>query len=683
MSQRKKRLMILVVGVLLFFLISFVVGGYFLDKNEKNMRAYYESLCGVWSGEHSIYKIKVYRVTDAHVMASLVNRETDEETMLFAAMAKEEQSYRFELDQKWSNEFDVTLYKKKGVISIQNSSVLLEIMDAREENVKYRATMTEQTPLPKREQVSLQSYLGKETEVPESCHAFRDREGKVWRIQADVEMENSHHQYELDGINQYSLETDCENKWGEPVDSLRVSEEYKKVVYEKDGCRYTVFFGKNGLVTELSCAQIREDFRTDGEFIMQGNTLLHYEGDYIKDINLNLPKDVQTIATGAFTASHNVYKREKTPGRITLSLSPELKIEKEAFRHCGKMVLTLQEGWKIIPESVFAHMAPISNAKKRNWISINLPKSIEKLEKDAFNLDDGTVPWKDYLSGITTEEVIPVKVHNLATMREIGEGSLRGVAIIVNGMEQNPYLTTFTGGGLLKCAFSDNETFIVPENVRKLKKDAFTIIDSLYGSESNFVIKLPEKLEEIEEGAIRTAGGTPQVEADKNSKYFYSDSFGWLFSKDRTELYMAALEPYIFWGSHAYENSIDKVKQRYPKNKIIVPRRVKNIHAYAFSGVPSSGEWNSIMLPSGLEKMNRNAFCYRSYHLYFQGEIPEFYGEFSEDTLASLPPEEEGVSQYYIYVKKGNGAKFLQSLFRGQKVTEEQKKAVRDRIKEY
>ena len=64
--------------------------------------------------------------------------------------------------------------------------------------------------------------------------------------------------------------------------------------------------------------------------------------------------------------------------------------------------------------------------------------------------------------------------------------------------------------------------------------------------------------------------------------------------------------------------------------------------------------------------------------MYFEGDVPEFYGEISQETWNSFVPENEDSTPVSIYVKKRNREKFIQALLSGQNVTEEQKKIIED-----
>ena len=59
MSERKKRLGVMVVGVMFFCLIAYGVGVFFMNRSTNKMRTFYKSMEGTWSGENQEYSLEI------------------------------------------------------------------------------------------------------------------------------------------------------------------------------------------------------------------------------------------------------------------------------------------------------------------------------------------------------------------------------------------------------------------------------------------------------------------------------------------------------------------------------------------------------------------------------------------------------------------------------------------------
>lgn len=681
MSERRKRLVLTVAGVFLLCLIGYVAGVFFLKEDTDNMRTYYKGFEGVWSGEDKEYRLEVHRVTSAHIVASIWYVKSNSESVLFSAVAEDENRYRFSLDEKPANAGDSSFLKKYGTISIQGQGIQLEMTNAEGGEIKYREKFTKREPLEETKQVSLESYMEGDMDVPADCTAYRDSNGKIWSVSVVLEKAEKENEYNLNGINRYCFETDCENVWGKNTESISLDSGYKKAVYEENGCFYTVIFDPFGLVSEIHCMKELEDSKREGDFLMHGDTVLRYLGYEKQGTEISLPEHTKKLAAGAFTANECIYQNSSTEAK-KLTIPSNVEIESDAFRHCGKMNIRLSEGRKTIAEGAFAHLVPNDLFYYCSWVHVYLPESLEVIEKNAFNQDEGIVEWNDYLKGIADESSVSVVVENWDNVKEIKEGSLRGVLIKGGSFSRNRNLTYLCGDGVF-YAGGEYGDFGIPKGVKELKKGAVRLIPY---EEDIQRVYLPESLEKIEEEAIIPITQMPQMVADKKSKYFCNDELGWLYSKDKSELYSAVMKVESFFDVVGGDDGSGDILPQYHKllsgdgySRITIPDSVKNIHSYAFANMGAIAMWDKIRLPKNLEKMSRNAFCNLEYDIYLKGDVPEFYGDLSEATLDSFGIE-EGATSHFIYVKKGKRKKFLNALLAGQEVTEEQRKAMEERI---
>lgn len=671
MSERIKRLIIMVAGAVFLSLICFFLGDFSMNKNIEEMRKYYNSIEGVWSAADTEYKLEIRRVTSAHVVFSIWDKANEVKTDFFSATVEDEENrYRFSAGSMTDYFGDDGYYKKDGIISLQEGAVQLQLTTTGGKTVST-VKLTKKEPLPKKNKISLDSYLNQVAKVPDSCISFQDSEGRNWFIHA--EMTKDKYEYSFDGINRYSFETDCESRWGENHESTQINPQYKQVVYRKENQVFTVLFDQYGLVSQIECMSETENNKREGDFLMYGDTVMKYLGSYQKDTKISLPEHTKKLASGAFSVSNDV-NQNKGMGELTIDIPPNVEIEKGAFANCKRLHIRLLNGRKVIEEGTFAHLlSDEATEATSNWVRISLPTSIQRLERDAFNQMDAAQSWPDYVKGITQHKKSPVVVENAGYVKEMEENALCGAVVEGADLYRGNMMTTFPKHILIYMK-TQSSRFCIPKKVKKLKKGDFVFLhnsdigfveqgDSNIGSDwydddwFESTIKLSDELEEIEEDSILPNGEMPILIAGENSDFFVNNKDDWLFSKDMTELYATAFS--------------DRIK---------IPDSVKNIHGYALYGIDGDYaiDGENIVIPAGVQKMSRNAFYKVSSDIYFEGAVPEFYGDFSEDTLAEM----EQMSKS-IYVKRGMKRDFIHALLKGQKVTEERRKEVESKIKGY
>ena len=687
MPERKKRMIQMVAAVLFICLAAYAAGVFFLKEDTDNLRAYYKKFQGVWGGEDSGYRLEVHRVTSAHIVASIWYTESNSESVLFSAVAEGEDRYRFALEKNPVNAGDSAFLKKYGVISIQPEGLRLEMSNAEGGEIKYSETYTKKEPLPEKKQVSLEYYMENNLDAPERCTAYRDSGGKVWTVSAVLEQPEEEREYNLYGIDRYCFASDCENLWGRSTESVSLGSGFQKEVYEQDDFVYTVIFDSYGLASEVFCMKVPEDSEREGDFLMQGDTVLRYLGYEEDKAEISLPGHTKKLASGAFTTYECAYQDKETESK-TLVIPADVAIETDAFRHCGKLDIQLSEGRKQITEGAFAHLIPNHLFYTGSWVHIRLPHSLESLGQDALNQDEGTVCWMDYMRKIMTENSIadrssaPVVVESFGQLKEIPEQSLRGV-LLKGDFNRNSGLKVLDGDGLYSTK-ENGGTLTIPDDVKELKTGGVWLTDN--DKQNIQKVYLPKGLEKIEDEAVVPVGEMPQLIADKESGYFFNNDLGWLFSKDKTELYSAVMDVTAFYIEGG---GIMDMKPKYHKLlsadgylQITIPEGVKNIHSYALSNMGYLGNWYGILLPKSLKKISRNAFYGAGYDLYFEGEVPEFYADFSEITLQELTESWESQPNQ-IFVKENRKQQFIDAFLAGQDVSDSQRTLIEDKIVEY
>ncbi|MBO5485986.1 MAG: leucine-rich repeat protein, partial [Eubacterium sp.] len=540
---------------------------------------------------------------------------------IFAATMEGENQYRFALEDQPVNTGDSAFPKKYGVITIQENKARLQMAHSQDREIIYDKELTRREPLEEKKNISLTSYMDKKTDVPGDCSVGKDSKGEIKMIQNSLE-ENEYN-YNLGGINRYCFEADCENLWGNATETISLDNGTKKAIYKENGFIYTITFDSFGLVCELLCMKDSDAYRQEGDFLLDGDTVVKYLGYNGKSKEIKLPKQAKKIASGAFTQSNTVYKSLKAESS-SVYIPAEIEVERDAFRHCGKMRIILMGNWKVIPEGAFAHLVPNDLKDKRTWVHVSLPFSPVTIQKDAFNQDEGTVNWPRYIREIDSNSKSPVVVENWDSVKEVAEDSLRGITIEDDGMYRNKSLTSLTGGGILsrygEDLYDDTIMFFVPEQVKTLEKGAIQMMENDKETFPNYLM-LPEGLDKIQEEAIVPMYRIPTVKADEKSKYFMNNELDWLYSKDGDDLYTV-----VFGGDSYYDmiedgaNTIARigpVDKKYRKwfrgDAIQVPSGVKNIHSYALSGLCVTESWKEIRIPSSVKKISRNALYSENY----------------------------------------------------------------------
>ena len=187
MSERKKRLGVIVVGVMVFCLIAYGVGVFFMNRSTNKMRTFYKSMEGTWSGENQKYSLEIYRVTSTHLVASIRYLYSNSSSVIFAATMEGENQYRFALEDQPVNTGDSAFPKKYGVITIQENKARLQMAHSQDREIIYDKELTRREPLEEKKNISLTSYMDKKTDVPGDCSVGKDSKGEIKMIQNSLE----------------------------------------------------------------------------------------------------------------------------------------------------------------------------------------------------------------------------------------------------------------------------------------------------------------------------------------------------------------------------------------------------------------------------------------------------------------------------------------------------------------
>ena len=663
MSIRKKRLIIILAGVLLCAILMWVLGTYVQEQDAREFAKKCKSYEGVWVSEDEKTELTVRRVTGAHMVISLKNKESGAKLSHFAANMTVDNTYEFHYQMKmdWGKYQYVPKYgdKETGSIVLGENQIQLSIPKGENtEGWAFQGVLKKKEKLETEAVSTLTDWLGKteslEEKLQDYCGLERDESGRIYRLHALWEKEpDEYYDSYIGNINKNCFEGDCVAAFGEPEREGDLENGRRKLVFLDDTYQYTFIFNSYGLVAAGDC-QYREvpGFSRHGDFLMKGDTLVRYLGDGDSTGEIILPESTKKIATHAFTYEDNMIPWYA--GKISIVIPKDVSLEKEAFARCGKMEISFEEGRTEIEHGAFANMIGENDTGRR--VNVVLPESMKKLGEDAFAYcyEDNT----ERLMKNDTE--IPVSVTLNKGLEYIGDNALKGVWI-----KELPENVVYIGSNITLNA----SELRLPDRVETLGRRAVNTTFSEFSS-----VTIPASVKEISEDAFCHRLVQDNIVVDEKNPYFKSDRSSGLLSKDGKVLYRMGKAS---WGWDFTDIDIgetdkltrDKVSET-TKNEfyededdyliINIAKGVEQICEEALLSSNSLWFGYRCVLPTTVKRINRNALFLREgpSEIYLRGDTPEFYGEFTvtEDTAVQD-----------IYVKKGTKKEFLKKLYQGQK----------------
>ena len=715
--MRKKRLITMIVLVVFCALFLTVTAYILMRKDTEEYIKWQAQYKGVWVSSDGKYEMTVRRVTSAHVIFSLCNKERNLSLDYACAAALEEGQYSFQYDLSRRLVGTVTAeYGKKGsgTIRLQDESVVLDVGSIegfKNNNLTFQGTLKKKGGLPEVNRTELQTMMGKnrpgDYSESKSPYVLEEEGNKVNRIHITWDSDrkkDSYEGYEINGINSLCLLSDLESEFGDPIEEEGLERNRYRRIYEKDGYRYWFITNGYGLVVEGDCQyQIPERGRREGDFLMDGDTIIRYAGDYEINRKIFLPEGTKRIASGAFTIPQNLCPVEYICS-TELSIPKDVVVEKDAFRNCGRMRLALEEGWTSVPAEAFAHMVEEGTLSgKSNWVEVTLPSSLRRLEERAFETKwyDETV-LVDYMDSEILG-VQPVTVYLDDELEYIGDNALYGIMNSklpdnVKYLGENFQLfapgldSVQVGISSPTEKFEDRGTVIpayiltVPEQLEEAADNGLLLKVSQGFEEDEYnctvIVKIPEKCKTVPHLLNRYVIG---YEEEKGNRHF-STKNGWLYSKDGKVLYGTTCRVDYDGKTRDSNFRFYRADSQHLANRteIYVPEGVEEIAEYALSEfigesfedtfTGKSDIWAPIeqhqyVLPKSLRRIARNALFSLAddgdyyYQVKITGDVPQFYGEFPEDCKFHNK----------IYVRNQDRKKFIRNLTKGQELTEEQK----------
>lgn len=713
MSKRKIRMIIVVAGVIVCAVSAWLIVQYVQKKDAEEFARKCRSYVGVWESDDGQYEVTVRRVTGAHAILSLNNKKTNTSLESVTAHVINGDKYEFTYNLEQDIYAGVNIAKpgkeEKGNIEFLNSALRLEVPNVREdyEALDFQGIFKRKKAW-REDAVHLLENMGTEHEVPEAlrdCCVFeKGSTGKVERVRMYWEKTGEKLFYsDINGVNKLCFANDCRARFGNPDGEEELASGRKRYVYHDDTYEYVFIVNEDGLVVEGDC-RYRElpDRKRDGDFLMQGDTVVRYLGDYEKKREVVLPEGTKRIARHAFT-EEMLNDEVVCPFRLTIPKG--VVVEEEAFAFCSQMELSFEEGISEIPERAFANMVQGKRALplKGSWVTVTLPKSMKKLGKGAFYQNQIKIEEMQGISDDGQSGAIkyPITVWLNRGLEVIEEDALSGIIL----REYLPDSVRRVDRGVTLLLNTETASLSLPSHLEELGEDAIRVID-VVGVGFLEKIKFPDSLRKIGENAIYKADSDDiysfliDISVGKNNPYFKVNRKGWLTSKDEKTLYRRLTledeDSYLEIGKDIYIKGEDDTLNDYGyiEAEARIPEGTEEIRLDALRDiyklleryynsedyVDSEGDDSiearvSFIFPKSLKRISRRTLSEIHQKKKFTGKIPEFTGTLDDKAFSQI---EE------IYVEKGQKEEFLQKLFEGQQsLTGTTKKKIRSKVKTY
>lgn len=675
MTTRKRRILYSIAGALLCALIFFVTVNVLQKKDSENLQQYrkYE---GVWQSADGKLTLEVYRVTSGTLSFSLNNRKTRNEISLSTAYSiGDGYEFSYAPQRLGGPIYYITAGNScKGSIYPEEDKIRIDIPQIPDKPhvLEFQGTLTKKSGLPEEKTVHLMEYMNTKKQLPETvkkyCSLLTDEDGKVWRIRVRLAGNNKHRKTDIGGISLCTTESECERLFGEAVESVDLDGRRKKKVYEKDGYCYTIVQNPFGVIEEADCRK-KELAGTvqKGEFLMKGNTIFRYTGDIYCSGDIVLPEGADRIASDAFTLGDNgCFVTEANPEMRKISLAAGIYVEEDAFRNCGPMYIELEKGWKVVPRRAFAHtVSPENMEKKETQVIFKLPETIERIEEEAFAIDNSSerlrTYWREWEQ--SDGKATPVALladHGFPNVSYIGDNALWGM-----GLLSLPEKATFLGKNI---TFTGRDKVSIPEEITVLRRDNFYFTNPYIN-----MLEIGARVREIEENAFRDNAGCvhfDRIYVDKRNPFIAGEESDWIRSADGKIFYGAAsyltLEPFLTGQFDLSGGSNYKIK---------LPEKVEEIRS--IFAIP---DLSIIQFPKSLKKISVTCLCgERNY--YFAGDVPVITGEKDEIYKNWLLYLISNDKLPILRVRKDKLSGWFDSLTDGMNLSEGQKSKLKRKLK--
>lgn len=665
MTAKKKRLLFMVLGVCLCALIAVLIGERAISDNKKEYAERCSEFAGIWTDKDKTISLEIQRVTSEAIFFSL----DEKNNRLFSGRAVGDETYEFTYNST-GNMYRMSIRpgtENKLTIQLLDKKVRLNFPGGgmkKQKPPRFNGMLTKKTSLVNQKAYSLSGYLGTKKEPARAlnryCSFSRLEDGTIWRVHTLLDETGEYFKTNILGITMNSTLSECKRALGKMISEQALVWKGMRRQYENDKYVSTIVTNEFGVIIEMDC-QLKNlpGAKREGEFILKGNTLYRFAGDYTGGIKITIPAKCNRISSHAFDAGEYGYSlNEKRKYTRNITIPKKVFVEEDAFANCGSLTITIAEGTTKITKKAFAHMvSEESMMKKVKWVEVNLPSSLEVVEEGAFALGESTDKLRRFWQIYSWDsERIPVRINTLKIMREftltyIGDNAFWGIDM--DGLPPGlTYLGTNYTVQLYSSGYDSDSKLALPVSLEKLKSHTIYLLDTLDK------LYLPDDLEILEDDAI--FGGSVQQFVYKSglNKFKQEKTFGqWIRSKDGSVLCTTNVIQYnsrlkkMEMASGDFEKLPNEYYEKYKKNCIVVkvPEGVKEIW-----GMANLSTYDKVILPKSLKKVNvGGVFSDLTERVVFLGDkVPEFTGE------CDINPGDE----FEIRVKKGLERKMLRAL---------------------
>lgn len=665
MTAKKKRLLFMVLGVCLCALIAVLIGERAISDNKKEYAERCSEFAGIWTDKDKTISLEIQRVTSEAIFFSL----DEKNNRLFSGRAVGDETYEFTYNST-GNMYRMSIRpgtENKLTIQLLDKKVRLNFPGGgmkKQKPPRFNGMLTKKTSLVNQKAYSLSGYLGTKKKPARAlnryCSFSRLEDGTIWRVHTLLDETGEYFKTDLLGITMNSTLSECKRALGRMISEQTLVWKGIRRQYENDKYVSTIVTNEFGVIIEMDC-QLKNlpGAKREGEFILKGNSLYRFAGDYTGGIKITIPAKCNRISSHAFDAGEYGYSlNEKRKYTRNITIPKKVFVEEDAFANCGSLTITIAEGTTKITKKAFAHMvSEESMMKKVKWVEVNLPSSLEVVEEGAFALGESTDKLRRFWQIYSWDsERIPVRINTLKIMREftltyIGDNAFWGIDM--DGLPPGlTYLGTNYTVQLYSSGYDSDSKLALPVSLKKLKFHTIYLLDTLDE------LYLPDDLEILEDDAI--FGGSVQQFVYKSglNKFKQEKTFGqWIRSKDGSVLCTTNVIQYnsrlkkMEMASGDFEKLPNKYYEKYKKNCIVVkvPEGVKEIW-----GMANLSTYDKVILPKSLKKVNvGGVFSDLTERVVFLGDkVPEFTGE------CDINPGNE----FEIRVKKGLERKMLRAL---------------------
>lgn len=665
MTAKKKRLLFMVLGVCLCALIAVLIGEGAISDNKKEYAERCSEFAGIWTDKDKTISLEIQRVTSEAIFFSL----DEKNNRLFSGRAVGNETYEFTYNST-GNMYRMSIRpgtENKLTIQLLDKKVRLNFPGGgmkKQKPPRFNGMLTKKMSLVNQKAYSLSGYLGTKKEPARAlnryCSFSRLEDGTIWRVHTLLDETGEYFKTNILGITMNSTLSECKRALGKMISEQALVWKGMRRQYENDKYVSTIVTNEFGVIIEMDC-QLKNlpGAKREGEFILKGNSLYRFAGDYTGGIKITIPAKCNRISSHAFDAGEYGYSlNEKRKYTRNITIPKKVFVEEDAFANCGSLTITIAEGTTKITKKAFAHMvSEESMMKKVKWVEVNLPSTITVVEEGAFALGESTGKLREFWQIYSwNSESIPVHINTLKVMGEftltyIGDNAFWGI-----DMDGLPPGLTYLGINytiqLHRSGYDPNSKLALPNSLKKLKSHNIYLLhtlDKLY---------LPENLEILEDDAIFGDNVRQFVYKSRLNKFKQEKTFGqWIRSNDGSALYTTNMIEYntrsnkMEMASGDSEKLPNKYYEKNKKNRIVVnvPEGVKEIW-----GMANLSTYYKVVFPKSLKKVHiKGVFSDFTEQVVFRGNhVPEFTGTIDINE----------VEKFQIRVRKGLKQKMYEAL---------------------